>query len=272
MFHLTLLSSCVWYKAANFTLWDFSLQYLRSRYVAEHFVTQEQTDVQLSGLINKTFLLRLLLLSLFTGYLCKMQNITCMCGDTWGIKDQKEVSDCNVRTQICCSSAGFLLHVPLNFWKSGETFSNEFWWKQMCLRQRQVFREVCFSSVLCLWDCTDNITKDRLTALDTTDLYLSQNRYSARTRQNYLLSLFRNLLCIYLLPVGKSFLHSHLENGCWDRKGIYFECSVKPSGKLQLWCRHLSVWAVLLDWDLKLSYSLWDKSSSSQMITVFYPG
>lgn len=63
--------------------------------MAEPFVTQEKTDVQLSDLINKTFLLRLLLLILFTGYFFKMQNpkYIVVAHMTQGTKNQKEVSD-----------------------------------------------------------------------------------------------------------------------------------------------------------------------------------
>lgn len=47
-----------------------------------YFVTQEQTDVHFSGFINTVFLLSLLLLSRFIGYVCNMQKVTSIRGVT----------------------------------------------------------------------------------------------------------------------------------------------------------------------------------------------
>lgn len=106
--------------------------------------------------------------------------------------------------------AGFLLHVPLNFWKSGEMFSHEFWWKQMCLRQRQVFREVCFSSVLCLWDCTDNITKTNWQLLTPqTFIYLKIGTVQGPGRIIYYP--FSEIYCVFIY----SLLANHFFTAIW---------------------------------------------------------
>ena len=118
----------------HYGIWHFSLQYLKGRYVAEHFVTQEQTDVHFSGFINTVFWLSLLLFSRFTGCFCNMQNRTCIRGGTCGLGLHYNVSSrleghlrskwsfrlqC-LHSNLLLTCGAFLSHVPLNFWRSLE--------------------------------------------------------------------------------------------------------------------------------------------------------
>jgi len=64
----------------NHGIWHFSSQYLKRKYVAEDFGTQEQTDVHFNCFINTVFLLSLLSLSKSTEYFCNMQNVRCVRG------------------------------------------------------------------------------------------------------------------------------------------------------------------------------------------------
>lgn len=127
--------------------------------------------------------------------------------------------------------------VSLNFWKCGERCSIVKLGEYRCVlgidlySVRSAFQAQCGSEIALI--TSQKMDWQLLTP--ETFIYL-QNRYRARTRQNYLLSLLRNLFCIYLLPVGKSFLNSHLESCCWDGKGIYFILSVQWSHQENFSC------------------------------------